>query len=740
MNSKRWYNVAALVIIICGITYYNSLNTSFHFDDEGTVVENQAIRDLRDLITVVSYNASRPFLFLSFALNYHFGGLDPWGYHLINLLLHLLNTILVYLFVFSTLRLTVTENWCYHVALISALLFAAHPIQTETVSYISSRSSILCTSFYLLSIYFFLQGRMRNEGKTNFYFLISVLCFILAIGSKEIAVTLPVILLLYNYCFFSREEGKWQLQKLVVYHGPFWLILILLFYWRYYLYGTLGNPKFERELVVNLLTQLRVVVNYLRLLFFPLGLNVDPDFPLVTSLRVLPVIFSGVILAGIVVVGLSSLRRSPVYGFALFWFLITLLPTSSIVSLRDVMAEHRLYLPGIGFYILGGLALKRYLPNKLGLIAVMGVLLVFSLGTIGRNLVWKDELSLWQDVVRKSRFKNRPHYNLGREYGKMGLSKETIREYQESLKYEPKIYYAHNNLGVEYNNIGLHEEAINQFILALRFDPDLVSARIDLGGAYCKLGLFAQAEAELKKALRLDNNSSLAYYNLGLVYYKQRLWNQAKIEFEKARQLDSDSEKIHTNLGATYLQINLFNQAIKEYQEALRINQHNPETYNNLGVVYAKIGRWDKAILEYRKALELNPEFSLALLNQGKAYEKQGFLQKSKRELKEASAADPLLIQSLNHLGVFYKREGDYGKAIGILKKCIKIRDDFILAYYNLACIYSLQGRNDQSLTLLKRSIELGYRDFTWIMSDPDLANLRKTHDFETLISQTNIH
>ncbi|UCD83830.1 MAG: hypothetical protein JSU92_11130 [Deltaproteobacteria bacterium] len=513
---KRIYSIGILLIAtILLVNYGNSLKSSFHFDDFHSIVENPVVRNLGNISAIIRYNPFRSVLTLSFALNYYFGGYNTLGYHLVNTLLHLANGLLIYLvilFSLGELRVGVSDFLMagrHKVALLSALLFLAHPVMTESVTYIISRSSVLCTTFYLMSFYLFIRARgfrvtSGKEMGTSFplFFLFSIIFFFLALFTKETAATLPVTIFVFDFLFISRSERGESIVRTVRYHLPFWGILFIYFFLRYSYFDTLGNPSSAHGTFPYLLTQFTVIVNYIRLIFFPLNLNVDPDFPVFSSLRDPSVFFSLVILMAILILAGMFYKYSRWVSFGVLWFFITLLPTSSIVPLLDVMAEHRMYLPTVGLCLIVGMGVMgtfninpgrfSWLKRKTAIAGLLMVFILLSLGTVNRNRIYGHDLDLWLDTVKKSPNKARPHYCLG-----VARYKEwSANHYEEDL-----------------------DDSIVEYQKAIDFFPEYVDAHRSLGISYTRKSLFTEAIEEFHETLTLRKNDPDSHKNLGVIYY-----------------------------------------------------------------------------------------------------------------------------------------------------------------------------------------------------------------------------
>ncbi len=638
MSRKNFirYAIALIsIILISLIIYSNSLEASFHFDDKYTIVDNPRIKKIGDLGSIIAFNPSRPLLFLSFALNYHFGGLGTRGYHLVNIFLHILNGLLLFFIVNLSFRYFILPGKSssipsLRIALISSLLFITHPVQTEAVTYIISRSSVLCTTFYLLSFSFFIRawGKSKESGQAGpglsvFNFLFFIFFFLLALATKEIAATLPVIVLLYEYFFISGKNKKSFLLRLRRYYWPLFLIPLGFFLSRYYLLEQGSGLPHARSIYSNLLTEARVITNYLHLLLFPVNLNVDPDFPISTSIIELSVILSLGAIILILIAALKVLSNNKLIAFGIFWFFVTLLPTSSIVPLDDVMAEHRLYLPSLGFCLLAGALIhqlavfgsQRSSFRKAGAViaaALVGIVLFCSLGVVSRNSVYKDDYSLWKDTLKKSPRKARVINNFANALKQKGMPDQALIKYQEALGYDPLYVLAQMNLGIAYLKKGMHDDAVRELKKAIAIKSDYAQAYFNLGLVRMNQRRYDEGLQAGRKAVEIEPHNADAHNLLGAIYYRKGMADEAIVEFKKALEDNFLHLQAIDNLGVAYLAQGRVDGAIKEFKRALRINDRDVEAYNNLGVAYLKKGNKEKARLQFNRALQIKPAFGKA--------------------------------------------------------------------------------------------------------------------------------
>ena len=387
-----------LISAIATIIYSNSFDCTFHFDDQLAIVENYAIHrfDVKQI-----FSSSRPILDLTLAINYHFGKLNVFGYHLVNLLLHISNGIMLYFILFQTANLpSLKEKYgerAYRIALYASLIFIAHPIQTQAVTYIISRSSVLATAFYLLSLLFFIKAfaaeseeqraeseEQRAKNSTlhaprsplsalrSPLFLGAFFASCLGMGTKQIVASLPLMLLIYDFFFLSNGDFKALKQRCLSHIAMFSTITIAIYL------SASGLQQFVSfdyakgvqmpysESVTSIqyfMTQLHIIPYYIKLLFIPTNLNLDYDWPITRSID-LPTVLFFILLAAIVAFAVWAYRRARLLSFSIIWFFVTLSVTSSFVVIYDVIFEHRLYLPSIGFAIFAAVSISKIFGLK----------------------------------------------------------------------------------------------------------------------------------------------------------------------------------------------------------------------------------------------------------------------------------------------------------------------------------------------------------------------------------------
>jgi len=575
----------------------------------------------------------RPLLVTSYAINYALGGLRPGGYHAVNLLFHIGSAFLLYLIISAVLGgreedrskklevrsktksniLPLTSN--FYIALSASLIFAVHPFNSEVVNYITARSSVMCAFFYLLSFYFWIRFRRgkvdvksemlevrrkklevrgeklevgsekildRSKNKSYFllltsnFYLFSLLAFLLAMLTKEIAITLPVILFLYDFFFHRQQDGKSRhnasSSSRCLPHLPY-IILIIVPYllYRISVYGSITGGG-TRDYLANFLTQPKVLLKYIQLMFLPAGHTIEHDIRLSASMADITVILSiaSVLILLIMAYLLFRMGREwRMLSLFILWFFITLLPTT-IIPLNAELQENRAYLAGVMSAVIAGWALtrlkRRYIFPGLALLVI-----ALSVLTFNRNFAWKDDLTLWSDAVAKSPMSARVHDNLGLAW--MGVKKYdlAIGEFNKTLKLNPRYYLAYYNAGVAYQLQGDLEKARFAYEESLKINPSYFRSHYNAGIVYKNLGEPDMAISSYDRAIALDPRHPFVYNNLGVVLTEKGDYRRAEDVFKMAVAINPGYEKAYYNLGNVYFRKKEYGKAAEAYSAAVRI-------------------------------------------------------------------------------------------------------------------------------------------------------------------------
>ncbi|MBU0547140.1 MAG: tetratricopeptide repeat protein, partial [Candidatus Omnitrophica bacterium] len=537
-----------LLIFLLGVTIYsNILKSPFQFDDIEFIVDNHSIRGISNLLLIWKFMPTRFMDFFSLALNYHFTKFDVLSYHLVNLFLHLAVSVLVFWFVqliFSTPIMK--EGWLSRykkeIALFTSLIFLVHPVQTESVTYIHQRSTCLAGLFYLSSLCLYVTARLW-EMDSNLRIqrrILYILAYIAALAgmfTRENTITLPLAILLFEFYFFRIDKQiKWKPAIPFLMTLP--IIPITMF---------LAKPVTVLHIQklwdvpikgwYYFLTQLNVKITYLKLLFFPIKQNFDYDYPISRSLFELPTLISLIALILILVIAVKMFRRYKLLSFAIFWFFLALLPESSFIPQPDVIVEHRLYLPLVGFCIFS-VCFMYYMLSRRNiklLFTLLGVIVILlSVLTFRRNIVWRDEISLWNDTISKSPHKARPYNERGNAHAGKGDYAQAIADFNKAIEIDSKMHFSLKN--------PLHSYSI------------LTRVYYNRANTYQKIGKLDQAISDYNRSIEINSMNPRAYNNRAIIYAMRNEYDQAVLDLSQAIQSDPNFILAYSNRAALYME------------------------------------------------------------------------------------------------------------------------------------------------------------------------------------------
>ena len=571
--------IALLVVII----YSSTLGVPFQWDEADFLVKNPFIRDIHYFTSpsdaeglktpygfVYSFLVLRYVGFLTFALNYGIHGFSVAGYHIVNIALHIANSVLLYVLVLFTFRTpsfaegSSAKRSSRSIALFSSVLFAVHPLQTMAVTYIFQRFVPLATCFFLLSLTTYIASRLSAHRlqKLSLY-AVSFVSAVLAMKTKEIAFTLPVVITLYEFLFF-----KDTLKRRALFIVPLLLTMTIIPLTILYLThaanrGTDPLPGYLSPVYSRgeyLLTEFRVIITYVRLLFMPVHQNIDYDYPVSKSFFDPRAFFSFVFLAALFFLGayLAKGKRaktegappSPegrLVGFGILWFFITLSVESSIVPLTRLIDEYRVYLPSVGVSIAMVTAVfmasGRIRSPKARKIVPASILLVagaLAVAAYQRNEVWGDDVRLWNDTAKKSPMKDTVHNNLGWAYQSHGMFEKAIEEYLIAIRLKPDHAETHNNLGFVYQTLGMVDKAMAEYLITINLKPNLAEPHNNLGFAYQTMGRVDKAMEQYLIAAKLNPHIAEPHFSLGSLYYQMGQLEKARKETVAALEINPD--------------------------------------------------------------------------------------------------------------------------------------------------------------------------------------------------------
>jgi tetratricopeptide (TPR) repeat protein len=582
-----WVMLAcAWILVVAVVVWANGLKGPFIFDDLIAIRDNPTLRHFPAWENFVPPHENslsrRPVVNLTLALNYAIGGLDVRGFHAGNLLIHLLTALLLLGIVRRTLneltmdpgRRTMVHapSSIIAVSFAVALIWAVHPLLTEPMDYLTQRTELLMGLFFLLTLYCAVRG--ASSGHPRRWHAAAIAACALGMGSKEVMAAAPVIVLLYDRCFLSGSFREALRRRLSLYLGlaATWAILgalMIAYPWGGGTGAGLGLVGIGPWEYVR--TQPGVILNYLRLSFWPSSLCLDYGWPIATSAgQIFP---AAAVIAAMLGATLWALSRRPAFGFLGAWFFLILAPTSTFVPIADAAAERRMYLPlaaivtscVLAAYWLGD-QLVRHVAEDVGtrkllgrVLAALALLLVTAaLGyrTFERNALYRDAISIWQDTVTQ----------------------------------RPRNARAWGNLGMCYVDAGLPGEAVPCFSQAIELKRDNSTAYSNRGSAF------------------IHNDRGIAFARMNRL-------DEAVQDYDTAIALNPDYAEAYVNRGAAYADSNRFNEALQDYSRAVALQPDNARAYSNRAVVGLRTGRFNEALSDCDKAIALQPDYANAYLN-----------------------------------------------------------------------------------------------------------------------------
>ena len=584
MNERQQRTWVVIGLVVAGIiAYANSFGGPFIFDDEPSIPENPNILHLWPLTKAMSapeYTtiSGRPIVSLSLALNYAVSGYSVWSYHAFNLLIHILAGLVLYVIVRRTLLSEkLRDRFSKHATMLAgliAMIWLVHPLQTESVTYIIQRAESLMGLFFLLTLYCTIMA--IQPGRPVGWYVLSIICCGLGMATKEVMVSAPVLVLLYDRAFAAGTFRGALRKRWGLYLGlaATWSVLgILVLSFPVSEQGT----EFNLKAVLNyMLNQGLAILRYLQLTVWPKGLCLNYCWPVDTDLvRLGPPLL--VILCLLAVTVWGGIRNF-VWSYPAVWF-FGVLALTSIAPLWAVAFEHRMYLSlagPIALIVLAGYILLEYLAVRFffigryayqtGVVLTAAVIIVFILLTLQRNKDYRSSESIWRATLKIAPINPTAYSYLGAALAEQGRYDEAIDCYRWAVYIEPRRYTAYYSLGNVYDKLGRLEEAIKAFKEAIKLKSNYAKAYNRLGIIYGKLNRNEEAMNAFKEAIKIDPNRAEIYCNLGLMYGNLGQWKDAAEACRIAIQNRPDYIEAHYGLGLCYVALGERDSALEEYK------------------------------------------------------------------------------------------------------------------------------------------------------------------------------
>lgn len=643
-----------ILVVAIALAYANSVSAPFVFDDDRAVVNNLTIRDLWSWQILNppadgSTTTGRPLLNLSFAINYAISGADVRGYHVTNILLHALAALALFGVARHALRSPVimanvgnnaVEPMRMVAPFLITLIWAVHPLQTESVTCIAQRSEVLSSLLYLVTLYAFVRGagvppddagrprgvvgvaRGGPSGPALPWRWLAVMACALGMAAKEIVVTAPLMVLLYDRTFVAGSFAQaWRTRRsFYVALAASWLVLAALVI---HGAGTRG-PSAGTGLGVSpwdyLLTQCRALLIYFRASIWPYPLTLDYGTGVVRSIA--EVWWQGLAVLSLLALSGWALMRRPGVGFLGAWVFVILAPSSSVVPLvTQTIAEHRMYLPLaaiVALLVVGVMARTPRAAWGLGALAVLcGGL------TLARNHDYRDTLVIWEDTVQKFPANPRAHQNLALEYQRRGNSAAADEHFARAVALDPAYVSAHYNWGVTLLARDKLPEATAQLRAAVAGAPEHASAQLALGNALVKAGAAAEALTHYDAALAISPGAD-AHYNRGVALAMLGRDQEAIDAWTAALRLDPALADAHFQLGSEAERRGQTEIAVQQFSEAIRFAPDHRSARRRLGNLAARAGDFAEAARHFEVLAKADPSDADALASLGNTFLARG--------------------------------------------------------------------------------------------------------------------
>jgi len=677
--------VSVFLAVIVWIAFGRALNHDFvGYDDQSYILRNPRVTNgltldgIQWAFTHVHVTNWHPLTTISHMLDCQLYGLQPWGHHLTNILLHAAAAILLFL----ALRQLTGSFWP---SLLVAAVFAVHPLRVESVAWVSERKDVLSGVFFMLTLWAYARYARGNVRSSFWYMTVTVL-FALGLMCKPTLVTLPFVLLLLDYWPLGRVRpssssrrgetaSAWPRRNtwswLVIEKVPLFVLsaascVATLLAQKQALDLSIKAPLLER--LGNALISYDVYVGQM---IWPAHLAVLYPYP-EGNLKVPQVIVALLLLLIISVAFFLWRKRYPFLLIGWLWYLGMLVPVIGIIQVgSQVRADRYTYLPQIGLYLLvawGAAELFQRWRRSREVLAAAAVLVIMALTTRSyfQTSYWRDTETLWRHAIASTPNNYIAHTNLAQTLTHAGRFAEAIAECQEALKIKPDFAAAHNNLGVALlrdkqsgdgalGHDGAVDEAIEQYREALQINPDFTQAHKNLGIVFMRKGQMEEAIAQFQKTLELEPNDAQAEFSLGSAFLQRREVDEAIAHYQKAVEIRPDYAEARNYLGNAFVGEGKYSEAIANYAAAVRIRPNYSEAHHNMACVLATIGKNDEALEQFNEALRLNGNDAQAHFALGSLLARMGHREEAVAHLTEALRLEPdyeQAKQQLRELGV----------------------------------------------------------------------------------------
>lgn len=623
---RKNYLLIVLLFAVSFASYANTITNDFVWDDTEIARENPDIREIRNIpkLLVSPYGHPsqfgrdvlfyRPAVMISYIADYKLWGIDGGGFHITNIILHSLTVLMIFFFLVK-----ISEN--AHLSFLSSLIFSTHPIHTQSVSWISGRTDILCALFYILAMILFFDSKKRKGWIKGIIFTASIISFFFSLLSKEMAIILPLLLIAYELLAIKNKRLQDFIKDCLPRYSAFIPpVIFYLFLRRFAMKGNIYHSSSDSALVDRLSPMAGTFSDYIRFLLFPFNLNslYPPEsnsFHLPAFLLLLFFLTS--------IFYMAYIKRTEFNRLLLFgsiWLITTLLPVSNLIPFSPITkSEHFLYLPSAGFSIIAAIFIADIFkistsaekPSvKLTAVALTGIIILSFISlSLSRNKVWKNELTLFSDQVRRNPGFARAHFNLGLAYKAEGNTVSAMNKFQTAASMEPSMSYAYVNIGNIFFDNGDTKSAIEYYLKALNLNKSDGYLRNNLGVAFGIEGKTDEALKEFQEALKINPQFVSPYVNLGNLYASIRNFEKSLQYLNKAIEIDPRSNnKARIIRALVYINTGKLKDAEADLGNADDSLANKFTILIFLGNAYSEKGFLKDALSAYLKARLINPQ------------------------------------------------------------------------------------------------------------------------------------
>ena len=716
-------------LILTFVIYTSSLDNEFlNWDDDRYITGNEIIKELNAESIMKFFSEPyfvmyMPFTLLSYSIDYAIGELNPLVYHIHTLLLHLLNTLMLFIFVYRLMKLKKPE-YAYAYASIIALLFGVHTIHVQSISWLAERKDVLYSLFFLISLLMYTEYLRTEKIK---FIIISLIAFLISVMSKGQAVALSLTVVAIDYYLGRKLLDK----KLIIEKIPYFVISAI--FGAVALIAQKGQEPFakyastaqvyellNRSLFENIIYAGYGYTLYLFKVLIPNNLSMVHFYP-ETEPGVIPgfVWLACIPTLLVTIVGIFALKKSGDIAFGILFFTANLVLMLQVIADQPfLIAEHYGYISSIGIFFLFGFAyekIKEKMPAlmKPALVIFMGYIAFLSIFTYFRNDVFQNSETAWTNVLEQYPKTVVAYYNRGNYYQEIGDSgkpefyEKAIKDYDKTIELSPKDVAAFSNRGIVRGKTGNAKGALEDFDKVVEIDPNFANVYSNRGNAKIMNNDYKSAIDDYSKALEKRPNYLDALYNRGIAYTNVGDFKNAVTDLNQAIQMNPGNRNAILNRAISLYNLNEFEKCEKDCNTLLKMNQQEYNAMYFLALMSEKNGKPQEARSWFDKINTINPEFVKTFIDEGSWYEARNQMKTALEKYNRALEINPEYSDGYINLGVLFGRTGDLNKAISYFDKAIQYNPKNAKALTNRAFAKQQIGNTEEALADYSASINI---------------------------------